>query len=702
MTLQRAFLRIDTDESGWVTVEEVIVAFSTFFGFNLLYEEAERLMMVWGAWAMPFDMYKAEFKGLSDLQSKTIGREIGKQVSRLEGGHRVKEFFRILNQSPLQAKCKHVFDAFDVKQDGVLDVIELRTVVEDYGGIELTVEEGNILMLHLETRDAMGRGMGEIEEETFTAAVIHLTDIRPEPIINHWMLTLSNAIGGERVAGLLDTQAAFSEINLGAAGNINADDIIALVKRTFGAKIEPKQAARIVKKYDLDGDGFIDFSELHAMVQYLPAWPSTRTRGERLELVCKFWLKQLGEKDDDDDDDDGGGGGGGGGDGDGGSGGGGGGGDGGSGGGGGGGDGTKGGRGNKTFRVRPTFDAMKRAFDAYDLDGSGTVDADELTNAMTTFFGVDLTPEEADACISMYDGDGSGGVDFDEFRIMCRNLDSMDTSDVSSGMKFWLEEFAKTTAGARVSKWVTTLRAGAKMAKEEIFGSETPQPPEATEMMEAFQAFDLDGSGTIDAEEVNKCLNEFFHTPQSAEQSEEFVRQFDFDRDGVLDFLEFRQMVESLDVFKAQHFGWFGGKKMLAARRVLSRKPKLEHTDLEIKRIFNALDVASKDQVGTVELQTAIDYHAHVALTKEQTGQLLNMFDRNGNGHLDFGDVRNMAASIPAPMSPRSATVWMARKVSWRREKGGEEGEGGGRAIFVYVFAACGGLCMLCCVCCLK
>ena len=314
---------------------------------------------------------------------------------------------------------------------------------------------------------------------------------------------------------------------------------------------------------------------------------------------------------------------------------------------------------------------MKRAFDAYDLDGSGTVDADELTNAMTTFFGVDLTPEEADACIAMYDGDGSGGVDFDEFRIMCRNLDSMDTSDVSSGMKFWLEEFAKTKTGARVSKWVTTLRGGAKMAKEEIFGSETPQPPEATEMMEAFQAFDLDGSGTIDAEEVNKCLNEFFHTPQSAEQSEEFVRQFDFDRDGVLDFLEFRQMVESLDVFKAQHFGWFGGKKMLAARRVLNRKPKLEHTDLEIKRIFNALDVASKDEVGAVELQTAIDYHAHVALTKEQTGQLLNMFDRNGNGHLDFGDVRSMADSIPAPMSPRSATVWMARKVSWRREEGG-------------------------------
>jgi hypothetical protein len=113
----------------------------------------------------------------------------------------------------LQAKCKHVFDAFDVKQDGVLDVIELRTVVEDYGGIELTLEEGNILMLHLETRDdAMGRGMGEIEEETFTAAVIHLTDIRPEPIINHWMLTLSNAIGGERVAGLLDSRRLFRRL----------------------------------------------------------------------------------------------------------------------------------------------------------------------------------------------------------------------------------------------------------------------------------------------------------------------------------------------------------------------------------------------------------------------------------------------------------------------------------------------------------
>ena len=83
---------------------------------------------------------------------------------------------------------------------------------------------------------------------------------------------------------------------------------------------------------------------------------------------------------------------------------------------------------------------------------------------------------------------------------MCRNLDSMDMSSVS---KNWLEQFAKTQAGVRVGGWFTSLRDGAKKAKEAVNPTK-PKFPEAAELMEAFQAFDLDGSGTIDASEVRQ------------------------------------------------------------------------------------------------------------------------------------------------------------------------------------------------------
>ena len=64
---------------------------------------------------------------------------------------------------------------------------------------------------------------------------------------------------------------------------------------------------------------------------------------------------------------------------------------------------------------------------------------------------------------------------------------------------------------------------------------------------------------------------------------------------------------------------------------------------LSVKRVFNALDISKKNQVGTLELQTAIDFHSNITLTQEQTTQLLNMFDQNGNGILDYGDIKKMA-----------------------------------------------------------
>ena len=61
-------------------------------------------------------------------------------------------------------------------------------------------------------------------------------------------------------------------------------------------------------------------------------------------------------------------------------------------------------------------------------------------------------------------------------------------------------------------------------------------------------------------------------------------------------------MVESLDVFKAKA-GMFDKWKDRARVLNPTRKPPEEHAEIEVKRLFNALDVSSKDRVGKVELQ---------------------------------------------------------------------------------------------------
>ncbi|GJY15043.1 probable calcium-binding protein CML20 [Tanacetum coccineum] len=60
---------------------------------------------------------------------------------------------------------------------------------------------------------------------------------------------------------------------------------------------------------------------------------------------------------------------------------------------------------------------MKEAFELFDTDGNGTIDAKELSNAMRAL-GFEMTKEQLDQMIADVDRDGSGAIDFDEFVYM--------------------------------------------------------------------------------------------------------------------------------------------------------------------------------------------------------------------------------------------------------------------------------------------
>nr|GEV29010.1 probable calcium-binding protein CML20 [Tanacetum cinerariifolium] len=60
---------------------------------------------------------------------------------------------------------------------------------------------------------------------------------------------------------------------------------------------------------------------------------------------------------------------------------------------------------------------MKEAFELFDTDGNGTIDAKELSNAMRAL-GFEMTKEQLDQMIADVDRDGSGAIDFDEFVFM--------------------------------------------------------------------------------------------------------------------------------------------------------------------------------------------------------------------------------------------------------------------------------------------
>lgn len=60
---------------------------------------------------------------------------------------------------------------------------------------------------------------------------------------------------------------------------------------------------------------------------------------------------------------------------------------------------------------------IKEAFELFDTDGSGTIDAKELNVAMRAL-GFEMTEEQINQMIADVDKDGSGAIDLDEFEHM--------------------------------------------------------------------------------------------------------------------------------------------------------------------------------------------------------------------------------------------------------------------------------------------
>lgn len=135
---------------------------------------------------------------------------------------------------------------------------------------------------------------------------------------------------------------------------------------------------------------------------------------------------------------------------------------------------------------------IKEAFELFDIDGSGTIDAKELTVAMRAL-GFEMNDEQIRQMIADVDKDGSGAIDFDEFVYMM------------------------------------TAKIGERDSKDEL--------------LKAFQVIDQDKNGKISAADIQliaKDLGERF----TNRDIQEMVEEADRDGDGEVNFEEFMRMMK--------------------------------------------------------------------------------------------------------------------------------------------------------------
>lgn len=140
---------------------------------------------------------------------------------------------------------------------------------------------------------------------------------------------------------------------------------------------------------------------------------------------------------------------------------------------------------------------IKEAFDLFDTDGSGTIDAKELKVAMRAL-GFEPKKEEIRRMIADVDKDGSGVIDFTEF------LDMMTV----------------------------------KMADRD--------PRE--EMLKAFRLFDDDETGRISFKNLKRVVKELGEN-MTDEEIQEMIDEADRDGDGEISEEEFMRIMKKTNLF---------------------------------------------------------------------------------------------------------------------------------------------------------
>eukprot|EP00293_Proteomonas_sulcata_P014763 CAMPEP_0184288178 /NCGR_PEP_ID=MMETSP1049-20130417/674_1 /TAXON_ID=77928 /ORGANISM="Proteomonas sulcata, Strain CCMP704" /LENGTH=702 /DNA_ID=CAMNT_0026594413 /DNA_START=43 /DNA_END=2147 /DNA_ORIENTATION=- len=262
--------------------------------------------------------------------------------------------------------------------------------------------------------------------------------------------------------------------------------------------------------------------------------------------------------------------------------------------------------------VKDPVQEAKKAFELFDKDGSGTIDASELGDALRAM-GQEVSDSDLKEMLAQADDDGTGEIEFEEFcGLMGIELPNKKPKPKSK------DSASQPKAKVEVSNPREVL------TKEEI-----------QDLEEIFNMFDEDGGGEITLDELSRMMEGL---GRKVEEDKLRAMMADVDEDGTgsIDLEEFL---------------------MIMAKDKANEDP-LE----EARKIFNMFD---KDGGGTIdaqELGAALRAMGQV-VNDDDVAKMLQDADDDGTGEIDFEEFCTlMGLGGAAPPKPKTAEEKQRRK----------------------------------------
>ena len=328
---------------------------------------------------------------------------------------------------------------------------------------------------------------------------------------------------------------------------------------------------------------------------------------------------------------------------------------------------------DKSNPIAQPFDHKKlqRAFDEFDTDFDGTLDAGELKRALAAL-GLPTTGAQAAKILHKYDADASGRLEFREFRTLAGELQQFKSGpnredDVSRTFSHWdrdrsgkLEVGELEKALRELGLQTDTESAAKVLVKYDVdgsFGIELPEfrrmvadlraftgkHSEDDEVYRIFRLYDADDSGSIDAAELKNALNALGLSSDTG-QTVDILRRYDADNSGHLELNEFRRLIGELRRFHAA-----GGRPRVMPTRVITSGTTIGSDAFwsSVPDIFRRFDTNRDGAIDSSELKDALSALG-MAADSSQASQILNKYDMRGAGSLNLADFRALVTELRA------------------------------------------------------
>ena len=462
----------------------------------------------------------------------------------------------------IEPKVKKAFETFDKNGDGSIDADELREALK-YLGLNASAAQTREVLERYDT----GFRDGKLDLGEFARLVQDLNSFTGgggiEPKVKKAFETFDKNGDGSIDADELREALKYLGLNASAAqtrevlerydtgfrdGKLDLGEFARLVQDlnsfTGGGGIEPK-VKKAFETFDKNGDGSIDADELREALKYLGLNASaaqTREVLERYDTGFRDGKLDLGEF-------------------------------------------------ARLVQDLNSFTGgggiepkVKKAFETFDKNGDGSIDADELREALK-YLGLNASAAQTREVLERYDtGFRDGKLDLGEFARLVQDLNSF-------------------TGGGGA------LDGGMGTADERV--------------RVAFSRFDVDGNGRLDAVEIKQALATLGMVASSSE-AVAVLQKYDTDRSGGVELAEFAQLVNDLIAFQG------GGSK------------DIPH---EVRKAFAHFDSDGNGRIDAFELRTAL-HHLGVEASSAQALAVLKKYDVDRSRELDIDEFAKLVMDV--------------------------------------------------------